>query len=243
MNLNELLNEAAEYGCLESVKSLINSGVKINNEYDNSLPFAARNGHLHVVRYLLEECGADIHFENDWPLQLACQNGHLPVVKYLIERGAIPTGQSICLAAKYEHYDVVKYLAEKMYKNYVIRFDGACKGNPGEGGCAAVIFDGDGNEIENLREYIGMTTNNIAEYRGMLLALKLARKYGGTNVRIEGDSKLVISQVKGEWKCKEPHLIPLNKECKSIISELGIKEIEWIPRESNSVADKYSRIK
>ncbi len=80
-------------------------------------------------------------------------------------------------------------------------------------------------------------TNNVAEYRGLILGLEAAERHAMTNIRIEGDSKLVISQVKGDWKVNKPHLRPLAEKARELSSRAGVADMRWIPREQNSHAD------
>ncbi|CAK8577887.1 unnamed protein product [Lathyrus sativus] len=78
---------------------------------------------------------------------------------------------------------------------YTLRFDGACRGNPGPAGAGAVLFDKDGSVLYNFRQGLGYTTNNVAEYRALILGLQQAIMKGCNNIKVQGDSLLVISQV------------------------------------------------
>lgn len=124
----------------------------------------------------------------------------------------------------------------------LLRFDGASKGNPGVGGSAAVLFKD--NKIIEITYYYHpkAVTNNVAEYYGLIIGLKMALAKGHTNIFVEGDSKLVIEQVFGTWKCKHPNMIPLCNEVKELKKQFTSIHGRWIPREENGDADNYSNV-
>jgi probable phosphoglycerate mutase len=124
----------------------------------------------------------------------------------------------------------------------LLRFDGASKGNPGKGGSAAVLFND--NTIVDVCYYYHPTpvTNNVAEYVSLIIGLKMALALGHTNIFIEGDSKLVIEQVFGKWKCNHPNIVPLCDQVKDLKKRFTSIHGRWIPREENGDADKYANI-
>ncbi|PIA62192.1 hypothetical protein AQUCO_00200294v1 [Aquilegia coerulea] len=93
-----------------------------------------------------------------------------------------------------------------------LEFDGASKGNPGLSGAGAVLRADDGSVVWRLREGVGIATNNVAEYRAVLLGLKQALKKGFSHIRVQGDSKLVCMQVQGLWKTKNENMATLCTE-------------------------------
>lgn len=125
-----------------------------------------------------------------------------------------------------------------------LRFDGASKGNPGPAGAAWVLVDlPTGKTVAWERVYMGpRKTNNEAEYAGLLAGLRYleSRPGGARDVRVQGDSKLVVMQARGRWKCKAAHLQAAAKECRERLRALGGPEIEWIPRERNAAADRQA---
>src|SRR5210317_500161 len=126
--------------------------------------------------------------------------------------------------------------------SYLLRFDGASRGNPGEGGSAAVIYK-DNEIIDKCYYYHPKTvTNNIAEYYGLIGGLNMCIEKGYDNIFVEGDSKLVIEQVFGKWNCSHKNLIPLNNQIKKIKKLFVSIYGKWIPREENGDADEYSNI-
>ena len=126
--------------------------------------------------------------------------------------------------------------------SYLLRFDGACRGNPGEGGSSAIIYK-DNEIIDKCYYYHPKTvTNNIAEYYGLLGGLNMCIEKGYDNIFVEGDSKLVIEQVFGKWKTRHKNLIPLNNQINKIKKLFVSIYGKWIPREKNGDADEYSNI-
>lgn len=124
----------------------------------------------------------------------------------------------------------------------VLRFDGASKGNPGIGGSAAVLFK-DNQPIEICYLYQPKpVTNNVAEYMGLIGGLNMCLAKGYTNIFVEGDSKLVMEQVFGSWKCTHRNMIPLQNEVKHLKTKFTSIYGRWIPREQNKEADLYSNV-
>ncbi|MBQ4491165.1 MAG: ribonuclease HI family protein [Pyramidobacter sp.] len=117
-------------------------------------------------------------------------------------------------------------------------FDGASRGNPGQAGAGAVIYD-DGQVVWLRAKPLGEKTNNEAEYTALALLLDELERRGARGAEICGDSKLVISQVTGAWKIKEPRLRALAEPLIERIRALGAK-CRWVPREQNAEADRMS---
>ncbi len=117
--------------------------------------------------------------------------------------------------------------------------DGASLGNPGPMGIGIVIYR-DGIVVEELSEYIGDGTNNIAEYNAVIKALETAHAMGETDVHLKTDSQLVVRQLNGEYKVKDPELRLLNEKIVHLMKGLKV-HFEHIPREHNSAADKLSK--
>lgn len=120
-------------------------------------------------------------------------------------------------------------------------FDGASRGNPGVAGAGSVIVDASGAELASRAEHLGRRTNNEAEYKGLINLLELARGIGAKRLTVRGDSKLVVSQMKGEWRIKEPRLAKLASEARSAAQGIDVV-YEWVPRERNKRADELSNI-
>lgn len=119
----------------------------------------------------------------------------------------------------------------------ILEFDGASKGNPGKAGAGAVLRTEDGSLICRLREGLGVATNNVAEYRAMILGLRYALKKGFTNIRVQGDSKLVCMQVQGLWKVKNENISRWYEEAAKLKDRFLSFRINHVLREFNSDAD------
>lgn len=118
-------------------------------------------------------------------------------------------------------------------------FDGASRGNPGEAGAGALLVNGRGETVWEASRYLGKKTNNEAEYAALLLLLNAARERGVGELKICGDSKLVVCQVSKQWKINLPHLRELAGEAWKLMENIKV-ELIWIPREENKKADALS---
>ncbi|MEV0777575.1 bifunctional RNase H/acid phosphatase [Streptomyces sp. NPDC050433] len=124
---------------------------------------------------------------------------------------------------------------------FVVEADGGSRGNPGPAGYGAVVIDGvTGQTLAEAAEYIGVATNNVAEYKGLIAGLKAAKALDpAADVRVRMDSKLVVEQMSGRWKIKHPDMKPLAAEAARILPT-GQVRYEWIPREKNKHADRLA---
>ncbi|XP_065859583.1 uncharacterized protein [Euphorbia lathyris] len=123
-----------------------------------------------------------------------------------------------------------------------LEFDGASKGNPGPAGAGVLLRAADGSVICRLREGLGITTNNVAEYRAMILGLKCALEKGYTKISVQGDSKLVCSQVQGLWKARQENISKLYEQAKELKDRFLSFHISHIRREFNSEADAEANL-
>jgi ribonuclease HI len=118
-----------------------------------------------------------------------------------------------------------------------IHVDGASRGNPGEAGFGVHVAAPDGRTVAELYGHLGRATNNVAEYQGLLHALRwaLARRTG--NVVIFSDSELLVRQMAGRYRVKNPGLRPLHREASELMAQLPSVRIQHVPREENREAD------
>ena len=118
--------------------------------------------------------------------------------------------------------------------------DGACRGNPGQGGAGAVLVDETGEIIATVRRSLGLCTNNIAEYRALILGLEeaLKKRYGRLNIFL--DSELLVNQIKGSYKVKNENLKILMFEVRKLLSYFDSYKVEHIDRSLNHMADKLA---
>ncbi|MBB5084647.1 bifunctional RNase H/acid phosphatase [Nonomuraea endophytica] len=127
--------------------------------------------------------------------------------------------------------------------SYIIEADGGSRGNPGPAGYGAVVLDAaDRQVLAETAEAIGVTTNNVAEYRGLIAGLTEVLRLGGEGaaVAVRMDSKLVVEQMAGNWKIKNEGLRPLALEANRLAGRLRVTEWTWIPRERNKHADRLA---
>ena len=122
-----------------------------------------------------------------------------------------------------------------------VEADGGSRGNPGLAGYGAVVFDaGSGAVLAERKDAIGVATNNVAEYRGMIAGLEAALELGAREVTVRMDSKLVVEQMSGRNKIRHPNLQPLARRANALRAQLGRISFEWIPRELNKHADRLA---
>ncbi len=124
----------------------------------------------------------------------------------------------------------------------VAHIDGGARGNPGPAGYGIVIEDHAGRKVDEKAEYIGKTTNNIAEYSALVAALTYAVGHHFRAVKILSDSELLVKQMRGEYKVRNPGLQDLYKKAQALIRELNWFRIQHIPRENNREADHLANI-
>ncbi|MFI1070218.1 bifunctional RNase H/acid phosphatase [Streptomyces puniciscabiei] len=126
-------------------------------------------------------------------------------------------------------------------REFIIEADGGSRGNPGPAGYGTVVRDAaTGEPLTEVAEYIGVATNNVAEYRGLVAGLRAARALDPTaRIHVRMDSKLVIEQMSGRWKIKHPDMKPLAAQARSVFPPEQVT-YEWIPREQNKHADRLA---
>ena len=120
--------------------------------------------------------------------------------------------------------------------------DGGARGNPGPAGYGARIEAEDGTLIEELYGALGIATNNVAEYNGLLAALQWAVDHDERDVHIRADSELLVKQMRGEYKVKHPGLQPLAARARLLVMQLDRVRFEHVRRELNKEADRLSNI-
>jgi ribonuclease HI len=119
----------------------------------------------------------------------------------------------------------------------VAHIDGGARGNPGPAGYGVTIEDSEGRPIAELNEFLGIQTNNYAEYNGLLAALNFALKHDQHNLRVLSDSELMVKQLKGQYKVSSPALKELYDRARKLVAQLEWFSIEHVRRERNKQAD------
>lgn len=120
--------------------------------------------------------------------------------------------------------------------------DGGARGNPGPAGYGVRVERGDGTLLDELHGAIGVATNNVAEYHGLLAALQWAIDHGEREIRIRADSELLVRQMRGEYRVKHPGLQPLAARARLLAMELARVDFEHVRREHNVEADRLSNL-
>ncbi|MEU6733322.1 bifunctional RNase H/acid phosphatase [Streptomyces physcomitrii] len=124
---------------------------------------------------------------------------------------------------------------------FIVEADGGSRGNPGPAGYGAVVLDAaTGQTLAEAAEYLGVATNNVAEYRGLIAGLRAAHRLDpAASVRVRMDSRLVVEQMSGRWQIKHPGMRPLAAEARAVFPP-GQVAYEWIPRARNTHADRLA---
>jgi ribonuclease HI len=119
----------------------------------------------------------------------------------------------------------------------VVHVDGGARGNPGPAAVAAVVSEPDGSVLDEASATIGRATNNVAEYRAVLLGLERARALGADEIEVVGDSELVAKQIQGRYKVKHEAMRPLHREALARLGEFRSWSMRTVPRAQNARAD------
>lgn len=122
----------------------------------------------------------------------------------------------------------------------IVYSDGAARGNPGPAGIGAVVRTPSGRLVAQVGEGIGVATNNVAEYRAAITGLALAREHGAKEVLLRADSKLLIEQLSGRFRVKNPTLVRLHEEARALLRAFSRVSLEHVPREENKQADRLA---
>lgn len=119
----------------------------------------------------------------------------------------------------------------------VLHVDGGARGNPGPAAVGVVVSASDGNVLERIAQPIGEATNNVAEYRALLLGLERARALGAIEVEAISDSELVVRQVHGDYRVKQATLRSLHEQARAALAGFERWQLRHVPREQNADAD------
>jgi ribonuclease HI len=119
----------------------------------------------------------------------------------------------------------------------VVHVDGGSRGNPGPAAAASVLSSPEGEILDEASELLGTVTNNVAEYRALLLGLKRARAVGAREVEVVNDSELIAKQVQGLYKVKHPAMRPLHEQALAALRSFDAWKVRTVPRAQNAHAD------
>ncbi|HEY2398054.1 MAG TPA: ribonuclease HI family protein [Solirubrobacteraceae bacterium] len=120
----------------------------------------------------------------------------------------------------------------------IVHVDGGARGNPGPAAAACVVGSADGGVLLERSELLGTATNNVAEYRALLLGLECARELGAAEVEVVGDSELIAKQVQGLYKVKHEAMRPLHRQALDSLARFERWSIRTVPRAQNARADE-----
>lgn len=124
----------------------------------------------------------------------------------------------------------------------ILQFDGGSRGNPGPAGIGLVVAAQDGTPLVAIGRFIGPATNNVAEYKALIAAMREARKLDARKVIIRGDSELIVRQMNGQYKVKNPDLRKLWQEAQDVLGEFESTQIEHNLRHHNELADSLANL-
>ena len=142
-------------------------------------------------------------------------------------------------AAERERAEAVEKVVERPPR-VCLYTDGAARGNPGPAGAGAVIISPAGHIMAKLGKFLGESTNNVAEYTGLILGLKRAKAMGIKELDVFSDSELLVRQLAGDYAVKADHLKPLHDEAQALLKAFPDVHVAHIPREQNAQADEMS---
>ncbi|MDQ6659059.1 MAG: bifunctional RNase H/acid phosphatase [Actinomycetota bacterium] len=125
-------------------------------------------------------------------------------------------------------------------ESVIVTADGGSRGNPGPAGYGATVIDAAGTVLAERAAGLGVTTNNAAEYSGLIAGLQAATELGASTVDVRVDSKLVVEQLSGRWKVKHPDLRPLAARAAELVAGFDRVTFTWVPRTQNSHADRLA---
>lgn len=127
-----------------------------------------------------------------------------------------------------------------MSRSVVVYTDGAARGNPGPAGAGAVVLDLEGETLDEAYLYLGRATNNVAEYRALLLGLERAQTLHASSVEVRADSELLVRQMRGEYRVRNAGLKPLHSRAQQLVASFEHVEFVHVRREHNRVADRLA---
>ena len=127
-------------------------------------------------------------------------------------------------------------------KTFLLQFDGGSRGNPGPAGIGVTLLDDRGTPVYELGEFLGVCTNNIAEYTGLLRGLTAAKALGATKLIVRSDSELLVRQINGIYRVKNPGIKPLYCQAIDLMRAIGDVKISHVYREGNTRADELANL-
>lgn len=128
------------------------------------------------------------------------------------------------------------------HRTLIVETDGASRGNPGLAGAGIIIKDAHGHQLETFGKFLGVTTNNQAEYQALIEGLEAVARHQPDSVIVRMDSELLVRQMNGEYKVRNPGLIPLYLKALELVEGLPSVTFQHVPRERNPGADSLANL-
>lgn len=188
----------------------------------------AREKVLHVLSETLDDAFLEKHFPGHSPAELR------QLITGKKDRIAVPANKVFAQGTDTATGTREITLGCKLYT------DGASRGNPGEAGAGAVLYDKGNQELLSASRYLGVCTNNVAEYQALLIGLEQALQFGCSELEIFLDSELIVRQIEGRYKVKNENLKPLYQKVQSELSRLKKWSISHVARAQNCRADSLA---
>lgn len=127
-------------------------------------------------------------------------------------------------------------------RHLILHTDGAARGNPGMAGAGVIIKDETGRTLDRIGKFLGVTTNNQAEYQALITALEAVNRYNPSSVQVYSDSELMVKQMNGEYRVRNPQILPLYSRALELAAALPQITVTHVPRERNAEADDVANI-
>ncbi|HZS93190.1 MAG TPA: ribonuclease HI family protein [Chloroflexota bacterium] len=128
------------------------------------------------------------------------------------------------------------------HQKLILETDGASRGNPGLAGAGVVIRDENGRRLETIGKFLGVTTNNQAEYQALIAGLEAVGHHNPEAVEVHSDSELLVKQMNGQYRVRNPAILPLYARAMELTVALGDVTYTYVPRERNSGADALANV-
>jgi ribonuclease HI len=127
-------------------------------------------------------------------------------------------------------------------KRLLVETDGAARGNPGLAGAGVIIKDESGKTLETIGKFLGVSTNNQAEYQALIAGLEAVQRYQPESVTVRSDSEFMVKQINGQYRVRHPEIIPLYQQAIELATSFASFNIVHVPREQNPGADRVANV-
>lgn len=185
---------------------------------------------------LLRRLAAGLRVRGRWP---DLEPGESPAELAALLEGA---AQALAPQAQEPPAPPPDPLARPAQGAMVLHADGGSRGNPGPAGAGAALLDARGQQVATWHRYLGLATNNVAEYQALIMGLEGALDLGVAELTVRLDSELLVRQLQGRYQVKSPHLKPLFAQARALAGRFARISFQHIPREQNAIADRLANL-